>query len=144
MAREKTPDIVVRDKDGGHTALVAEIRVDGSRVSATVVEELKRYMLNTRCPVGLLVTPKSVRFFVDSFRDFSTDSIEELDAIDAELLLEAPVPTDGDGLERAVRRWLERTSQSWSDALPTSDEAAARVIETLVPAVAQGVVSGGR
>lgn len=142
MPTDTDVDIVVRDPEGGELALVVQVRAADSEITGELVRRLKAYMMNSRCPVGLIVTPEKVHFFVDSFRDFSEASIEEIESIDSQLLLGVPTPTNPADLERAVVEWLERTSTSWSDALPSDDKAAARVIETLVPAVAQGVVSG--
>lgn len=105
------PDLIVRSADGLRTLFVVEVKlVDTSQAMTSAEMQLRATMFGVRCPLGLLVTPKRLRFYGDSYKSYSPESIEHLAEHAAVGLF--PVPT-GSGqaaafeLEASVQAWLE-------------------------------------
>ncbi len=132
-------DLLVLAPDRPDVALVAEVKARDVADPAAVEEQLKRYMLDRRCPVGLLVTPRSTWIYRDSYRDYSQASVERVAELRTSDLFASPAMV-GLELERQLFDWLERLAASWPAALPAADPARAVVVEHLVPAVVEGRV----
>lgn len=119
--------------------LVAHVRkaIDPDSAEPT----LRRYMLDRRCSLALLVTPEQTWIYRDTYRDFTEASIELVGKYStADLLGVSSVPADERALTVTVQEWLERLAAVWPTALPVSREARAPIVEYLVPAVAEGRV----
>lgn len=132
MARE-VPDV----------RLVAEVK--GTIANLGDAEaSLRRYMLDRKCSLALLVTPERTRIYRDTFADFTDASVQLVGEFStADLLDLAEVPRDERSLQDAVREWLDRLAGAWPSALPKTDVARAPVLQYIVPEVADGRVSSG-
>ena len=106
------PDIVISVRDGTDLLLVAETKSGRTSPDALGAAEnqLRQYMIAMRCGLGMLVTPKTLRIFRDSYRGYTPDSIE--------LVGDFPFPAgaqeegetnqrSGVKFETLVQRWLE-------------------------------------
>lgn len=136
MSTRYTADLVVLAPDRPDVALIAEVKAVGAQDSD---EQLRRYMLDRGCPLGLVVTPATTRIYRDAYRDFTDSSIDLVAELSTEELL-GPVDAGGTKLERQLFDWLERMASFWHAALPASETAKAAVVEHIVPAVAEGRV----
>ena len=98
-------------------------------------------MMARRCATALIVTPVFTRVYVDSYSDYSPDSIRLVGEFPTPLLMgiSSVPPTDVE-LERAVKDWLDQLSTASSSALPVDEAARQVVLEHLVPAVVEGRV----
>ena len=132
-------DLLVLAPDRPDVALVAEVKAREVRDPAAAEQQLKTYMIDRGCPVGLLVTPRLTWIYRDSYRDFSPTSIERVAELRTSDLFASP-SFEGPELERQLFDWLERLAASWTAALPVDDPAKATVVEHLVPAVVEGRV----
>jgi hypothetical protein len=132
-------DVLVLAPDRPDVGLVAEVKARDLSDPAEVEQQLKRYMLDRRCPVGLLVTPNTTWIYRDSFRDYSEGSIERVAELRTADLFGSPAFV-GPELERQLFDWLERLAASWPAALPAADPAKAAVVEYIVPVVVEGRV----
>jgi hypothetical protein len=136
-------DIVVVAREVPDVRLVAEVKhaitdLGGAEAS------LRRYMLDRRYSVGLLVTPERTRIYRDTFADFTPQSVELVgDYATNDVLNTDAVPTDEHDLQDAVREWLDRLASAWPSALPRTDAVRSPVLQYVVPEVADGRVSSG-
>jgi hypothetical protein len=106
------PDILVQTPDGA--TLVIEVKPSNSEREAS---QLKRYMAAMRIPLGMLVSPKSIEVFRDTYAGTDEDSIKVLGTFGTEGLFSfgpQAVPVDDSesgakafAFEIAVQRWLE-------------------------------------
>ena len=136
-------DVVVMDPNVPDVRLVAEVKWAIVDIGGAE-EQLKNYMLDRKCSLGLLVTTDRIRLYHDTFEDFTPASIELVgDYSTSELLDLDEVPKDERALENAVREWLERLASGWPSALPRTDKLRIPVLEYIVPEVAEGRVSSG-
>jgi hypothetical protein len=136
-------DVVVMDPNVPEIRLVAEIKQ--SIVNLVEAEQqLKSYMLDRKCSIGLLVTPDHVRLYHDTFENFTPASVELVGEYPTSELLELDKPpSDEHSLEVAVREWLERLASGWPSALPSAEKLRVPVLQYIVPEVAEGRVSSG-
>jgi hypothetical protein len=144
------PDIIVTGDDTPRILLVAE-----AKLRSTIREEdesqLKSYMLQMRCPVGLLVTPESFEVFRDTYTGHSESSVERVGSFPAPkdwALFRAPHhgsegkdPQLGFRFESAVKYWLEQLGTSPSFYLREfPQETRDALADYVIPAVAEGIV----
>src|SRR5258708_373590 len=104
------PDLIVTTERGAEWLLVVEAKQTPGDVSKTE-RQLKQYMLEMRCPVGMLATPHTIRLYHDEYLSATEDSIR--------LVGEYAAPVEwffakdardsqrvGADFEDAVRHWL--------------------------------------
>lgn len=132
MARD-VPDVL----------LVAEVkRSIPDRESAE--GSLRRYMLDRRCSLGLLVTPEKTWIYRDTYADFTPSSVQLVGEYPTNELLDVDAaPHDEAALQSAVREWLDRLALGWPSALPRTPATRAPVLQYLVPEVTEGRVQSG-
>jgi hypothetical protein len=68
-------DIIVSSPDSTEVKLVVEAKLQTPNLRETE-HQLKDFMLQLRCPLGLLITPKRLWVYLDRFTSYSEDSIE--------------------------------------------------------------------
>lgn len=98
------PDLIVTNDDGTRRELIVDARSRSTHL-AEVESQLKEYMLEIGCPLGLLATPRIIRLYHDEY----------LDEESVKLVGEYPAPVDwaaweervGTGFESVVLHWLE-------------------------------------
>jgi hypothetical protein len=138
------PDVIVTASEGLGVLLVAEVKISLTDKSQAE-EQLKRYMVGMRCPVGLLVTPERLWIYNDSYSVPGLASVEcvgefplfglRVLQLDADVFPRQPAFA----LEQAVQRWLEGLStESERQKLPPALREALE--EYVVPALNEGQV----
>ena len=135
------PDIIVTGPENSEIALVVEVKtnVRGLEVSE---QQLKKFMVAMRSPVGLLVTPDRLLLYRDEYLSSSEDSITKVGEFDIRNVLNFPQSGDELALERLVQSWLEGLStESGLRELPPEFRGAAQ--RFLVPAISQGAIRAG-
>jgi hypothetical protein len=136
-------DVLVMARDVPDVRLVAEVKRN-IRDLAQAESQLRRYMLDRKCSLGLLVTPLHTRIYRDTFADFTEGSVQLVGEFStAEVLDVDEAPDTEHALQEAVREWLDHLAAAWPSALPKTDAARAPVVQYLVPEVADGRVSSG-
>ncbi len=70
------PDIVVTEPGSSHVLLIVEVKANAT--ASRSASNLKRYMWEMSCPVGLFVSPNSISLYRNWFTDYSDRSIEKL------------------------------------------------------------------
>src|SRR6266511_5492031 len=142
------PNILVVARDATSIALVVDVELRIADLPTTE-EQLKRYMVHTRCPVGMLVTPEKLRLYRDTYTGYNEDSIKRVGefsmsgVLDPHLAFPLRAPGMSAGrpfqLEEAVQAWLEGLArESVASTLPSQLREA--VEEYIVPALMQGEV----
>lgn len=144
------PDIIVSEEGSPRFRIVVEAKLsldDLERAEST----LKRYMLGMGVPLGLIVSPRRLVIYRDSFTSFSDDSVKRIGAFDIPLNLfpsnvnrPAPrntVPSSEQefAFQRDVQAWLEEIASTHviRDFSPDGREA---LTEHVLPALVGGVV----
>jgi hypothetical protein len=143
-----SPDIIVTGEDTPRILLAAEAKLFRP-ISPEDVSRLKTYMLQMRCPIGLLVTPDAIELFRDTYTAHSENSVEHIASLpspktwhsfkgthrasnDPELAFQ---------FEQAVKSWLEELGSATSAFLGESPkETRETLTDYVLPALAQGVV----
>lgn len=134
-------DVVVLSHDVPEVRLVAEVK-RAIRDLTEAEAQMRRYMLDRRCSLALLVTPERTRIYRDTYADYTDATVELVGEFStADLLDLERAPTDESALQDAVRDWLDRLTVSWSSALPKTAAAREPVLRYLVPEVTEGRVS---
>jgi hypothetical protein len=112
------PDLIVTNDDGTKMELVVDARSRSTHL-AEVESQLREYMLEIGCPLGLLATPRIIRLYHDEYLPADEESVK--------LVGEYPAPAEwaawekrvGAGFESVVLHWLERlVSESGLRSLP--------------------------
>jgi hypothetical protein len=143
-----SPDIIVTGEDTPRILLAAEAKLSRP-IRKEDESQLKAYMLQMRCPIGLLVTPDTVEVFRDTYTAHSESSVEQVASFPSPKTLAifksfhhgSSEPQPGLGFEQAVRSWLERLASSPSVGLSESPkEAREALTDYILPALTQGVV----
>jgi hypothetical protein len=141
-----SPDIIVTGEDTPRILLAAEVKL--SRPTGKDDEaRLKTYMLQMRCPIGLLVTPDVIEVFRDTYTAHSEKSVERVASFPSPKAWQNfkaahnGEPSPELRFEEAVRSWLEQLGTSSSPYLsefpPQTREALSYYV---LPALTQGVV----
>lgn len=100
------PDFVVRAADRPETRIAVEIKA-GHFDLEEAVHQLREYMQDTACPLGLLVTPRETQAYQEELAE-SPVSIHKLASVETQVLLGVAHPIEGEReLGEAVRQWLE-------------------------------------
>jgi hypothetical protein len=141
------PDIIVTDPDYLDIALVVEVKLHSRGLDGGEAQ-LKHYMFGMRCPVGMLITPRVLRIYRDTFSEYSESSIERVGEFDIADLLDAEGIRPAEEAARAaaefrfasdVQTWLERLAAGSNlAALPPALRAA--IEDHVLPALSQGEV----
>ncbi|MFS8066157.1 MAG: hypothetical protein ACMG6S_07275 [Byssovorax sp.] len=144
------PDIIVTKRDAHDLALVVEVKPQLGDVGAAE-GQLRRYMFGMGCPVGMLVTPQTLRLYQDRYKEYGEGSVEfvgefptdSLFAADSAVPKTSGAASYGFDLENAVQSWLERLADGAKlSALP---EPLRRALEEhVIPALAHGEVRAAR
>jgi len=129
------PDILISTPDG--ITLVVEAKVTLPNLEATE-EQLKQYMVSMQCPIGLLITPKFMRLYKDSYTTRSTRSVQRVGVFDLAELWREPPPSQGARFEMFVQQWLEDLPKQPAKEVP--DELREALREYILPAVTSGEV----
>jgi hypothetical protein len=143
-----SPDIIVTGEDSPRIVLAAEAKLFRPILKEDV-SRLKTYMLQMRCPTGLLVTPDGIELFRDTYTAHSENSVEHIaslpspkawhsfkeihrDSNDSELAFQ---------FEQAVKSWLEQLAtlpSAYLNEFPRETREALN--DYVLPALTQGVV----
>lgn len=141
-----SPDIIVTGEDTPRILLAAEVKL--SRPTNKDDEtRLRIYMLQMRCPIGLLVTPDVIEVFRDTYTEHSENSVKRVASFSSPKAwnnfkaAHQDRPQASLRFEEAVRSWLEELGSSPSPHLsefpPQTREA---LSDYVLPALTQGAV----
>lgn len=103
------PDIVVREPDIFKLQLVAGIHLE-DKVPVEIERELKQYVFQMHCSVGIILTPTRLRIYKYGFLDRSPDEIELAGDFPAHEVF-------GYGSDLNTRLQLESELVDWLDRL---------------------------
>jgi hypothetical protein len=141
------PDILVSSPDTHDMALVVEVKLHEDALDQAE-QQLRRYMFGMRCPLGMLVTPASLRLFRDTYTSYNEESIERIGEYSIRGLFDdalAGDPRGGDAvirafrLEDAVQAWLERLAAG-ADLAELPPDLKNAVEKHVLPTLAYGEV----
>jgi hypothetical protein len=146
-----SPDIIVTGDDTPRILLAAEAKLSRPTNKKDEIQ-LKTYMLQMRCPIGLLVTPDVVEVFRDTYTAHSEDSVERVASFPSPMtwhnfkVAHQGEPHAEVRFEQAVKSWLEELASIPSIFLAQSPKETREALSDYVlPALTQGVVrSTGR
>jgi hypothetical protein len=129
------PDIVVTEPGSSHALLVVEAKV--GKTTAASESQLRHYMWEMSCPVGLLVSPREIFLYRNLFTGYSDDSVERVGTFPAPSSWREFSGRDSEvEFERRVQKWLERlTSERPTDL---SREAADALQQLVIPGLLHG------
>jgi hypothetical protein len=131
------PDIVVTEPGSSHVLLIVEAKTIES-VSESE-KQLRRYMWEMSCPVGLLVSPRRIILYRNLFTGYSDDSVERVGAYSAPSSWKDYVgPNAGVEFERRVQSWLEGLKNERTSEL--AGEAAGAFEQFVIPGLLQGEI----
>jgi hypothetical protein len=108
-----TPDVIVTTPDSLAVTLVAEAKRAGANLDETA-GSLKQYMLQMRCPAGIIFTPVTLRIYKDSFIGRSEESIKKIGDFPATDLFRV-APANGaehSAIESALVEWLDELAHT--------------------------------
>ncbi len=101
-------------------------------------EDLKQYMVGMQCPTGLLITPKRMWLYRDSYTTRSPQSVRRVGEFNLTRLWDWPPPLQGARFEMFVQRWLEDLPKHPAKEVPNELREALR--DYVLPAIANGEV----
>jgi hypothetical protein len=137
-----TPDVIVTtDYSPATIALVAEAKGVTTSLDEAALQ-LKRYMLQMGCPVGIIFTPQILRIYKDRFIGRSEESIEMIGDFPSGELFKAGPPVAGaeSAVESALIQWLDELAHT-GDVRVGDPRLKSAIDEYIVPAVIGGRVS---
>jgi hypothetical protein len=129
------PDILITTPDG--ITLVVEAKVSLPNLERAE-EDLKQYMVGMQCPTGLLITPKRMWLYRDSYTTRSPQSVRRVGEFNLTRLWDWPPPLQGARFEMFVQRWLEDLPKHPAKEVPNELREALR--DYVLPAIANGEV----
>jgi hypothetical protein len=134
-------DIIVSSPDSTEVKLVVEAKLRTSDLQSAE-HQLKNFMLQMRCPLGLLVSPQRLWVYLDRFTSDSEDSIERLGDFDITGLVKFHSTDAGNGaaFENAVQAWLENLSASVMRRQSNDPKLLEIINHYILPAVETGVI----
>lgn len=135
-------DIIVSSPDSTEVKLVVEAKLQSFDLQKTE-PQFKTFMLQLRCPLGLLVSPQRLRIYQDRFTSDSVDSIELLGNFEITGLINFQPSSTGNGVafEEAVQSWLEDDLSRRELRNRVRDPKLLEIINhCILPAVETGVV----
>lgn len=131
------PDIVVTEPGSSHVLLIVEAKTRESESESE--PQLRHYMWEMGCPVGLLVSPLKIVLYRNLFTGYSDESVERVGAY--------PAPSGWSGyagrnagieFERRVQSWLEGLKNEKTSEL--TDAAADAFEQLVIPGLLQGEI----
>lgn len=137
-------DIIVSSPDSTEVKLVVEAKLQTPNLPETE-RQLKDFMLQVRCPLGLIVSPKRLWVYLDRFTSYSEDSIERIGEFDITGMIKFNLPyqpSTGVGVifENAVQAWLEDLSNTVTRGQVKDHKLLQIISHYILPAVETGVV----
>ena len=132
---EFSPDILITTPEG--VTLVVEAKVTLPNLERTE-QDLKRYMFQMQCRIGLLITPDRMWLYRDFYTTRSPQSVQRVGEYDAKLLWQQPPPSQDGQFEIFVQQWLEYLPAQPTQELPK--ELREALLEYVLPAVTSGEV----
>jgi hypothetical protein len=134
-------DIIVSSPDSTEVKLVVEAKLQTPNLRETE-HQLKNFMLQLRCPLGLLVSPHRLWVYLDRFTSYSEDSIERLGDFDIAGLIKFQSPATGGevAFESAVQTWLEDLSNDTTRGQAKDPRLRDVINHYIRPAVETGIV----
>ena len=148
---EFRPDLVVTSSDGTEMKLVVAVGRD-QEDRKYVEGPLKRYMVGTNCPVGLLVVPNSIWIYRNRYLLNEQDSVQEIGPF-SKVWPPDSLPQMFPGFALAasaaldlfvqqVRNWLENLDTQANLSAMNQDLRSA-VSDYLLPVLHEGVLRAG-
>jgi|SRR5208282_556517 len=135
-------DIIVSSPDSTEVKLVVEAKVEVRNLDEAE-HQLKNFMLQMRCGLGLLISPQRLWVYLDRFTSYSEDSVERLGEFDVEGLVKfrssANAATARE-FEDAVQDWLENLPALVEKAQVKDDRLWDIINHYILPAVETGVI----
>lgn len=139
------PDVLIVDRSSSRALVCVEAKLRVPNLVDTETQ-LKAYMQGTRCPIGMLATPETLRVFVDDYGTTAVDSVAVVGQFDMRDVPGWPIPAAPPDVrdaafafEAAVQRWVERLgSKAYRASLP--DALRDLIEEHVVPALFVGEV----
>jgi hypothetical protein len=131
------PDILVTSPNDSRMALVVEVKIhipDINRAEA----QLKQYMVQMQCPVGLLISQERLLVYRDSYTARTPESIQRVGDFNAAPIWEQPPPSQPERFERFIQDWLENLPRTTMTRVPPELRDAIR--EYILPAISTGDV----
>jgi hypothetical protein len=150
---EFRPDLVVTSSDGTEMKLVVAVGRD-QEDRKYIAGPLKRYMVGTHCPVGLLVVPNGIWIYHNLYLPNDQDSVQELELgpfsklWPPDSLPQAFVSTPADAAAaldqfvQQVRNWLENLDKQ-ANLSAMSQDLRSAVSDYLLPVLHEGVLRAG-
>jgi hypothetical protein len=134
-------DIIVSSTDSTEVKLVVEAKLQTPNLPETE-RQLKGFMLQVRCPLGLVISPKRLWVYLDRFTSYSEDSIERIGEFDITGLITFNSPSAGAGVafENAVQAWLEDLSNIVARGQVKDHKLLQIISHYILPAVETGIV----
>ncbi|SRR6266446_5312074 len=133
-------DIIVSSPDSTEVKLVVEAKLQIPNLQETE-HQLKNFMLQLRCPLGLLMSPQRLWVYLDRFTSYSEDSVERLGEFNIEGLIKFRSPAgDEVAFENAVQHWLEDISSSATRGQVKDPKLREVINHYILPAVETGIV----
>jgi hypothetical protein len=133
-------DIIVSSPDSTEVKLVVEAKL---RLPSSIESEsqLKRFMLQLGCQLGLLVSLDRMRVYRDRLTSYSDDSIELVGDFDTKefFTLRGSETVDEIAFENAIQNWLEHLSSSGIGRVK-NPKAREVVDHYILPAVESGII----
>jgi hypothetical protein len=137
------PDIVITRPDSSEVLLVVEVKRRIADVTNTEAQ-LKRYMVQISCPVGMLVTDRDTRFYRNSYTGYDEQSVHIIGSCPTGELfgeLSGPASLTESELEWHTYDWLEslrgRSSAHWPVSVGEAIES------SVLPSVMSGTLGAG-
>jgi len=137
-------DIIVTSPDSTEVNLVVEAKLRFPDFAAAE-RQLKHYMLQIRCPLGILISPERLWIYRDQFTSNSEESIERLgEFATAGLVPFQPASSITD--PKAAAAAFEDAVQDWLESLPSSNtrglerKLRSAIDHYIVPAIENGIV----
>lgn len=139
-------DIIVTSPDSTDVNLVVEAKLRFADFP-TAERQLKHYMLQVRCPLGILISPERLWIYRDRFTSNSEESVERLGEFgipgllpfQAVLAMADPKAAPA-AFEDAVQNWLEGLPRSNTRELFSDPELRSAIDHYIVPAIENGIV----
>jgi len=133
-------DIIVSSPDSTEVKLLVEAKLGNPKFPESE-SQLKRFMLQLGCPLGLLISPQRLWIYVDRLTSYSEDSIERVGEFSTNELIDLRGAASADevSFENAIQNWLENLSRSTLSRV--KDPKLREIVSHyLLPAVETGVV----
>lgn len=140
-------DIVVVSPDESVTYLVVEATLMPNEMEKA--RGLKRQMIRMRVPTGLLVTPRSVSIYRDSFKGYKEAAIEKKASLPTSEIPDLQrfankSRVDPIAFEDAVQEWLTNLQYRSTHGYLKAGDLGAALKEHVLPALSLGEVRAAR